>query len=85
LKILLVILPLIITSVIIEPYYDKTKLTEGTFNLKKDQNETFILKDKETYYLVVKGKNLGKIKDFTKLKKDSSFKKLPMKIKKIRR
>lgn len=85
LKILLVILPLIITSVIIEPYYDKTKLTEGTFNLKKDQNETFILKDKETYYLIVKGKNLGKIKDFTKLKKDSSFKKLPMKIKKIRR
>lgn len=80
LKILLIVLPLMITSVIIEPYYEKTNLTNGTFSIKPDAT-TYILKVNNKYYLIVNRKKEIELKNFKKIK-DKEIKNLPIRRKK---
>lgn len=82
LKILLIVLPLMITSVIVEPYYSNTRVTKGTFQIPNDKTDTYILKEKNTYHLILKGKDLGEIKNFSSVKKDNYLKSLPVRVKK---
>lgn len=79
LKVALVTLPLTLTSVIVEPYFSNSSKTKGTYTLDSRDPETYILQVKQNYYLIAKGKMLGKINNF-RILKSPQIKHLPIKV-----
>ena len=63
-----------ITTVIIQPYHNTTNLTQCTFKLNNTKDNE-IKKINNNYYLFVKGKKVGKIKDLSSIK-DKEIKKI---------
>lgn len=60
-KVILIALPLALTSVIVEPHFSNSSKTAGTFTIDSHNPETYILQVKRNYYLIIKGKMVGKI------------------------
>lgn len=79
-KVVLVLLPLLITSVIIEPEHYDRKDMEGTYSVIPSSHKNYILKKGDKYYLIVKGKNAGRLPNYTGAK-DPKLKQLPVRSK----
>lgn len=79
-KVVFVLLPLLITSVIIEPDRYNQKDIVGTYSVRPSSQKNYILKRGEKYYLIVDGKNAGRLPNYTGAK-DPKLKQLPVRSK----
>lgn len=82
-KIILIILPLALTSIIIEPFYKETEKTKGTFAIDAKNPKNYILKVKNKFYLIIEGKMVAKIPNPKKVKNMKAFQSLPIKTAKV--
>ncbi|KRM14136.1 hypothetical protein FD31_GL002205 [Companilactobacillus nantensis DSM 16982] len=71
---LVLLLPLLLTSTIFEPYYASPKKVVSTSSIKKSGND-YILKRGNHYYLIIDGNNSGEVSNL----KDQSIRGLPIK------
>ncbi|BDR59451.1 hypothetical protein XA3_18920 [Xylocopilactobacillus apicola] len=77
-KFILIVIPLIITSIVVEPYYSKTKQTIYSFQFDPNDSATYVSRRGNRYFLIVNGKDAGELKNFLKIK-DKNIRNLPIK------
>ncbi|BDR55526.1 hypothetical protein KIMC2_00880 [Xylocopilactobacillus apis] len=78
LVVILVVMPLLLTSIIIEPYTVNNNKVQNAFKIDPNDTDTYILKKENRYELIVKGKKVGSVRNLNKIK-SPIIKQLPVK------
>ncbi|MBA1435246.1 M56 family metallopeptidase [Bombilactobacillus bombi] len=79
-KTILIILPVLLTSIIIEPNFYNRNNIKGTYGPESFDKSTYVLKKNGSYYLILKGKNIGRIIHYPNIN-NSKIKNLPLRSK----